>query len=120
MGTEIRKALIQAYKLTAKEMGVYRIRNTKNDKAYIGFSKDIRARINRHRMSLKTRSETIKNLQADWLEYGETTFEFEILDFLEPLDQLNYDPTEDLAMLWSLWMEKLQPFEPIGYHLKRN
>ena len=111
-----RKEHILEYKLASKTMGVYRIRNAVNNKSYIAASKDIRARFNRHRMSLKTRSERIKGLQADWIEHGETVFEFEIVDLLEPLDQPGYDPTEDLKTLLSLWLEKLQPFEPNGYN----
>ena len=111
-----RKELILEYKLASKTMGVYRIRNAMNNKSYIAASKDIRARFNRHRMSLKTRSERIKGLQADWIEHGETVFEFEIVDLLEPLDQPGYDPTEDLKTLLSLWLAKLQPFEPNGYN----
>jgi group I intron endonuclease len=111
-----RKELILEYKLAPKTMGVYRIRNAVNNKSYIAVSKDIRARFNRHRMSLKTRSERIKGLQADWIEHGEAVFEFEIVDLLEPLDQPGYDPTEDLKTLLSLWLEKLQPFEPNGYN----
>tara|TARA_B110000971_G_C19600562_1_gene315960 strand:- start:32 stop:376 length:345 start_codon:yes stop_codon:yes gene_type:complete len=111
-----RKEHILEYKLASKTMGVYRIRNAVNNKSYIAASKDIRARFNRHRMSLKTRSERIKGLQADWIEHGETVFEFEIVDLLEPLDQPGYDPTEDLKTLLSLWLAKLQPFEPNGYN----
>ncbi|MDA9285604.1 GIY-YIG nuclease family protein [Pseudomonadales bacterium] len=111
-----RKELILEYKLASKTMGVYRIRNAVNNKSYIAASKDIRARFNRHRMSLKPRSERIKGLQADWIEHGETVFEFEIVDLLEPLDQPGYDPTEDLKTLLSLWLAKLQPFEPNGYN----
>ena len=111
-----RKEHILEYKLASKTMGVYRIRNAVNNKSYIAASKDIRARFNRHRMSLKTRSERIKGLQADWIEHGEAVFEFEIVDLLEPLDQPGYDPTEDLKTLLSLWLAKLQPFEPNGYN----
>ncbi|NQV65966.1 MAG: GIY-YIG nuclease family protein [SAR86 cluster bacterium] len=111
-----RKELILEYKLAPKTMGVYRIRNAVNNKSYIAVSKDIRARFNRHRMSLKTRNERIKGLQADWIEHGEAVFEFEIVDLLEPLDQPGYDPTEDLKTLLSLWLAKLQPFEPNGYN----
>ncbi len=116
-----RKELIEEYKRTPKEMGVYRILNTVNGKSFIAASRDIRARFNRHRMGLKTGSEEVKPLLADWVEYGEEAFEFEILDQLEPLDKPNYDPTDDLETLESIWLEKLQPYEPVGYHkLKKS
>jgi len=60
-----RKELKQAYLRTPKEMGVYRIRNVKNDRSFVAASRDIKARLNRHRMSLKTNNDSNKALQAD-------------------------------------------------------
>jgi group I intron endonuclease len=101
-------------------MGVYRIRNMVNGRSYVAASNDIRARFNRHRMSLKTNNESVKALLADWNEFGENAFEFETLDSLEPLDRpgagLTYDPMDDLKVLEALWLEKLQPYEPEGYN----
>ena len=62
-----RKEIIREYKRTPKEMGVYRIRNTVNEKSYIASSRDIRARFNRHRMNLKTKTESVKTLLAEWI-----------------------------------------------------
>ena len=113
---DTRKPLIAEYKRTPKEMGVYQIRNTVNSKCYIASSRDIRARFNRHRMNLKTNTESIKSLLSDWLEYGSESFEFEILEILDPLDLPNYDPLEDLKFLESIWLEKLCSYEPKGYN----
>lgn len=116
-----RKELKKEYLRTPKEMGVYRIRNTLNNRSYIAASIDIKARFNRHRMSLKTNNESVKALYTEWLEYGEGAFVFEILDRLIPLEKPDYDPTEDLKTLEALWLEKLQPYEPAGYHpAKKN
>ena len=71
-------------------------------------------------MNLKTKTESVKTLLAEWIEYGEGAFVFEVLDTLEPLDKPNYDPAEDLKTLESIWLEKLQPYEPDGYHRKRT
>ena len=38
------------------------------------------------------------------------------LDTLAPAETPDYDPTADLQALESLWLEKLAPFEPAGYH----
>jgi group I intron endonuclease len=111
-----RKELKKEYLRMPKEMGVYRIRNKLNNRSYIAASPDIKARFNRHRMSLKMNNESIKALHTEWLEYGEEAFEFEVLDRLTPLDIPDYDPTEDLKTLEALWIEKLQPYEPAGYH----
>lgn len=111
-----RKELIREYKETPKEMGVYRIRNTINNRSYVASSKDLQARFNRHRMDLKMGSESVKALLADWVEYGEEAFVFEVLDTLEPLDKPGYDPKEDLKTLESIWFEKTNPYEPNGYN----
>ena len=78
--------------------------------------KRIKARLNRHRMSLKTNNDSNKALQADWLHYGQEAFIFEVLDVLKPLDIPDYNPSDDLNVLEEMWLEKLQPYEPEGYH----
>jgi group I intron endonuclease len=116
--TERCKALIREYKRTPKDMGVYAIRNTSNGKIYVAASRDIRARINRHRMNLKTNTEQVELLQQDWNACGAEVFEFETLELLEPLDDPTYDPTEDLEILQQLWLEKLSPFDEAGYNTR--
>lgn len=115
-----RRELIREYKRTPKEMGVYAIRNKTNGKCFIGANRDLRARINRHIMCLKTGSETIRELQADWNALGEDAFEFEVLDLLEPSDKPGYDPGEDLEVLESLWLEKLMPWGEQGYNRQKG
>ncbi|MCL4548612.1 MAG: GIY-YIG nuclease family protein, partial [Bacteroidetes bacterium] len=56
--------------------------------------------------------------QADYKTYGENNFAFEILDKLEPKDDLAYDFTDDLKVLEELWIDKLQPFGDKGYNKK--
>lgn len=111
-----RRELIREYKRTPKDMGIYMIRNTVNGKCYIASSRDIRARINRHKMDLKTNSEKVSALQDDWNAFGADIFEFETVDLLKPLDEPGYDPGEDLEELEQLWLEKLQPYGHKGYN----
>lgn len=111
-----RKALIAEYKRTPKEMGVYAIRNTVNGKLYVATSRDLKARFNRHRMDLKMGSENVKPLLKDWKTLGESCFEFEVLDRLEPSDEPGYDPTEDLEVLEQIWLDKLSPWGERGYN----
>ncbi|XOV86757.1 MAG: GIY-YIG nuclease family protein [Pseudomonadota bacterium] len=118
--TDERKALIREYKQKAKEMGVYCIRNTVNNRCFVGFSTDIQARFNRHRQQLKYGSEPNPLLLADWREFGADSFVFETLELLEPLDKSGYNPREDLKVLESIWLEKLNPFVPDGYNKPRG
>lgn len=122
MGTkpskESRKSLIDEYKRTPKDMGVYRIRNTVNGKCFVASSKDVRARLNRHRMDLKNNGERVRGLQEDWNAFGAEAFELEAVDLLEPPEDDNYDPTEDLKVLEKLWLDKLEPYGDNGYNVR--
>lgn len=97
-------------------MGVYRIHNTVNDKSFVASSRDIRSRLNRHKMQLRFGSEENRQLLADWKEFGESAFVFETLEALEPLDDPGYNPNEDLKVLLDLWIEKLTPWGEKGYN----
>ncbi len=111
-----RRELIREYKRTPREMGAYRIHNTANDKSFVGSSRDVRSRLNRHKMQLRFGSEENKALAADWARYGEAAFVFETLEALEPLDDAGYDPDKDLKELEEIWLEKLTPWGERGYN----
>lgn len=111
------KELLEAYKKTPKQMGAYCIRNDKNGRCFVACSRDITARFNRHRMELKMQVErSSAALQADWLSFGVEAFSFELLEELVPLDDVGYDPADDLAELESLWIDKLNSRTPDGYN----
>lgn len=114
--TDRRKELIRTYKETPKQFGVYRVRNTVNDKSLVGASRDLRARLNRHLAELKLGLHPNKALLRDWHEFGKESFAFEVLDTLEPSDEPNYNPNDDLKVLEELWLDKLQPFGEAGYN----
>ena len=115
--TERQKHLVQEYKKKPKEVGAYCIRNTQNQKCFIGVSRDIKARLNRHRFALRSNSEQLcAELQDDWNKLGAEMFEFTVLDTIEPPGDPDYDPTEDLVVLEQLWFEQLNP----GYNKQRH
>jgi hypothetical protein len=114
-----RKALVKEYKRTARPMGVGAVRNTATGKALLAATRDLPAFLNRHRAQLRLNAHPNHALQADWNNLGPDAFEFVVLDTLAPLDAPDYDPTEDLVTLEALWLEKLGPFEPAGYHRRK-
>lgn len=66
-----------------KKCGIYVIRNTINNKFYIGSSKDIDYRWEQHRKDLnKNKHHTILLLRA-WNKYGSNVFIFDILEECE-------------------------------------
>ena len=114
-----RKELLREYKRSPKDMGVYLIRNTMNGKCFVSSNRNIRARINRHKMDLKTNCEKVTALQQDWNKFGPDAFEFETVDLLTPMDDVDYDPKEDLLELEQLWLDKLNPYGTNGYNSQK-
>jgi hypothetical protein len=96
------------YKETKPAMGVYRIRNTQNGQSFVGFSTDLRAIMNRQRTELKFGSHRNAELLDQWKSFGESSFEFEILDELEHDEKSGADPAEDLSILAEMWVRRLE------------
>ncbi len=96
------------YKRAKHRMGVYRIRNTQNDKSYVGYSIDLQARINRQKAELKFGSHRNSELLSEWKSFGESSFEFEVLDELELDEKSKADPVEKLRILSEMWVSKLE------------
>jgi hypothetical protein len=102
-----KRSLKKQYKNSEIPMGVYKITNQTNGKIFIGGSKNLVARISRHKFELKFGSEGNKELLNDYQNLGEDKFSFEILDRLKYKDDPDYDYSEDLETLTELWKEKL-------------
>ena len=112
-----KKELKREYQRTPKQMGVYCIRNLSFGKCFVAASRDLTARFNRHKLELKMQSDrSSPQLQKDWTAQGAEAFEFATLDLLEPIDEPGYDPSDDLEVLEQLWLDKLAPYEPLGYN----
>jgi group I intron endonuclease len=77
--------------------GIYRIKNTINNKSYIGSTKNITKRWSWHRLALKKGVHHASHLQRAWNKYGEDSFVFEFLWATEPVPEcLLYE--EQLAL----------------------
>jgi hypothetical protein len=111
-----KKAAKLAYKASRRPMGVFQIRNTANEKVFVGSTVDLSAMFNRIRFQLYAGAHPNKALEADWMRYGTGKFEFEILEEVFPREDVNYDYAADLETLEDLWLEKLQPYGERGYN----
>lgn len=98
----------RAYKQTKQHLGVYRIRNSQNDKVFVGFASDLEARFNRHKAELKFGNHRNKELQTIWNLYGESALEFEILDVLDQKEGTKASPDEELQVLTEMWIQNLK------------
>jgi predicted GIY-YIG superfamily endonuclease len=58
------------YKEARRPMGVYTIRNTGNNKLYLGFGTDLPAKINRHKAELRFGNHRNRELQEEWNLFG--------------------------------------------------
>ena len=117
--TDKRQAKLD-YKLSHRPMGVFQIRNTVSGKVFIDSSTNVPGKINRHRFALNAGLHAAKPLQKDWNDLGEDKFEFEVLEPVEPRDDPSYNYAADLEFLEDLWLEKLMPYDGIGYNERKK
>ena len=115
-----KKEIIKQYKQTIQPMGIYQIKNIRNGKKFIGSAKDLRGIINSNKFRLQNGFHSNKEMQTEFNNMGENSFSFDILDYLQPKDDMNYDYTEDLKTLEEMWLEKLQPYNEKGYNTKKK
>ena len=110
-----KKDLKQAYKEMKTDAGVYQIKNTINQKLLVVATPNLKT-LEGKRFQLQLRSHKNAQLQAEWNEFGEVAFVFEVLELLddkavgefaqkEALHQLeqngwtNYSPTGSAATI---------------------
>lgn len=60
--------------------GIYLITNIETNKQYVGKSKDIERRWKQHMNNLNCNEHHNKELQEDWIKYGQDKFTFKILE----------------------------------------
>ena len=68
--------------------GIYSVTNIVTCKAYIGSTQDFNQRWIEHRSELQRNVHGNSHLQHSWNKYGESAFEFGILEYLDNLDEL--------------------------------
>lgn len=94
-------------------IGIYQIKNIKNNLIYIGSSKDIKKRWSHHKYELTKNKHTNIFLQEDWNEFGESCFEFSILEECEENERYNIEQE---------YIDELLPFHRngVGYNINEN
>ena len=80
---------------------------TKTGRSFVGTSPNVPARFNRHKSTLKHGVERNRELVEEWKTYGESSFEFELLDELEPDDAAPAERAKALETLAEMWVEQL-------------
>lgn len=106
------------YKGFTPTMGIWMVKNLKNGKVWLGGSEHVQAKLNGFQFQLKMGSCMNRPLQQEYNQDGPEHFVFEVLDELkpDPSKPEGFDYRQDLKDLEDLWLDKLQPYEPNGYH----
>jgi len=110
------KEMKDEYKFYKYPKGVYQIKNKKNGKILIGSSTDLKAIWNRQRVQLNFGNHPNKELQNEWNEYGEESFEYEIVTKIKEKDGEEKDYRKEVKELEELYIEEMQPFDEKGYN----
>lgn len=89
--------------------GVYLILNTVNGKYYVGSANVIRVRWEGHKHNLRKDKHCNKYFQNAWNKYGESSFEFKVLEVCEE---------SELSTLEQSYLNTLKPWKRnIGYNI---
>lgn len=86
--------------LNSIKSGIYAIRNTYNGKMYIGSSINIKKRLISHKCNLRKGLHANKRLQRSYSKYGESSFEFCIIENVSDINNLLKREQE--------WIDKLK------------
>ena len=114
-----KKELIEQYKLTKPQMGIFIIRCKMNNKCYLQTTQDLRGVMNGTLARLSRGFHPNAELQKEWKELGPENFTIEILEHLEyDKDETKTDYAEELALLKMIWEEKLAQ-ENVEFYKRR-
>jgi excinuclease UvrABC nuclease subunit len=114
-----KKELKQQYKETPIEAGIYQIKNTENEKIFIGSTRNFKT-LNGVKFSLETGVHINKALQEEWSQFGKDAFSIDVLETLKKKDDPYFKEKEALQKLEEKWLEHLQPYGERGYNEKKS
>lgn len=103
--------------------GIYCIKNTVNNKIYVGKSINIYGRIKQHitQLNHKSKDENYHLIQA-WHKYGRNSFTYEVLEYLEFEKYDDNSVDQQLKLLADrelFWIQKLNTLDRnIGYNMR--
>jgi hypothetical protein len=83
---------------------------------FLGCGIDLRGTINRHKFQLASGTHPNRELQADWNRLGANSFEFEIIEELEPKSESSFDSKAELEFMQKMWLDRLKPYGVMGYN----
>jgi len=119
MTEQSKKELKAQYKNMDIPIGVYAIKNTTNNKIFVGSTANLNAIWNRHVFQLQAGVHPNKALQEDWKIFGESAFRFDILSMIKKDSTKTKDYSDELKELEEMFIDDLQPFNNNGYNIRK-
>lgn len=114
MDKQRKKELVEQYNQIKIYMGVIQIKNKTNGRIYITSSPNLKNQWMRLKGHFESNMFENSQMQKDWNELGEDSFEFEILEQKDTQDIA--DKRWELKQMEKKWIEELQPFGDKGYN----
>ena len=112
---EQKKELRRQFEEVPIEAGVYEVKNTENQKSFIGKTPNLKT-LNGMKHILNMGANNNKELQADWNQFGQEAFTFTILEVLEKSEDPSFNEKKALGQLEGKWLSDKQPFGQRGYN----
>ena len=103
---EQRKEAVRAYKERKIPRGVFVLLSTVTDRKWVDASPNLDAARNMLWFSLKQGAHRNRDLQTEWNTHGEASFEFEIVEELDP-DLVDMAVRDELKSKRADWATKL-------------
>ena len=105
-----KKELLAEYKVREITGAVYSIKNKVNGKVLLLYTVNLEGSKNRFAFSQKMGGCENLKLREDWKSFGANAFIFEVMEELKMGDgQTQKEFQNDLKILYSLWLEKIEP-----------
>jgi len=95
------------YKNSTPPMGVFVVRNTRNNRFQVHASRNLKGAMNRLKFEITPSTDPNVDLLRDWKTMGPEAFEIMVLDELKPKDVPGWDPSDDLKELEAMWRARL-------------
>lgn len=112
ISSERKRQLKEEYRIMRPDMGVFAVVCRSTGKHFIEAAKDLKGRMNRVLFQLNGGAHPNMVLQRDWQAMGQAAFDIKILEQLaRDKDESKTDYDDDLAILKTLWIEKLTELE---------
>ncbi|MBM7588141.1 excinuclease UvrABC nuclease subunit [Bacillus pakistanensis] len=114
-----KKELKQLYKEVPIKAGIYQIKNSKNEKIFIGSTRNFKT-LNGVKFSLEAGTHSNKALQEEWSQFGKDAFSIDVIETLKKKDDPYFNEKEALSELENKWLEHLQPYGERGYNKRKS